>query len=388
MKLIGKLYRSSRKTIRGWNRLVRYYRHLRHLEVRMHYDSDGEDDQPADEKAAMTIEVDDALVRDVNQRHPAYQECVTFADELAYVYRQEMLEILNLYGLSHESDLWCRNSVNGLKGELEGTAYTELEQLVVRTRDRFYYKQIESCEKGDCDQDTVFSKLCTICKKRQRSIAVACYYACYDTENIVEQTPVLSLPWLFASSLLQSRLEEQEGVVVNNLLAVAMKKALDHLIYDKRHLVLDGTELRFRRVNSAVNGQATVDVTVCAFVEVIQQYMRPKKRSQWSSVLNQFIQSTRSFSPMSNQHNLTNKWKLILDYHEIDSEDTYAATLLLLKWSETEDRLMHEYFQNILDVCFDNGQTKDDIDFVNISEDIILLLQKMAINETIFSQDS
>ena len=44
---------------------------------------------------------------------------------------------------------------------------------------------------------------------------------------------------------------------------------------------------------------------------------------------------------------------------------------------------MHDYFQDIIDICFEEGRRTNDIDYLNVSEHIILLLQKMAINETI-----
>jgi hypothetical protein len=52
-------------------------------------------------------------------------------------------------------------------------------------------------------------------------------------------------------------------------------------------------------------------------------------------------------------------------------------------WTEREDKLMHDYFEEILNICFDEGRGTNDIDFLNISEEIILFLQQMAINEAI-----
>ncbi len=318
----------------------------------------------------------------MNRQHPAYGECAAFAGQLAFVYRQEIFEILNLYGLSHESDLWCRNSINGLTGELEDTAYTELEQLVTRTKTRFFYGQIRYCTKN-CDQDMPMSDLCDVCRKRQQSIAVACYCACYEGEDTLEQAPILSLPWVFAAYLLQGRLNEDRRLS-EGLLSTAMKGALNRLVFEKHRLVLSDIELKFQTLRDSFIVKATVDMTVCVFIEVLQQYMGSKKHSCWPLVLSRFIQRTRSFSPLPNQPNPSNEWILVLEPHKIDEEDIYAATLLSIDWTEEADEWMHDYFQDIIDICFEEGRRTNELDFLNISENIILLLQKMAIKETIF----
>jgi hypothetical protein len=376
------LYRASKRTIPGWNRLIRYHRHLRHLQVRTRDEpeEDEEDDEQTENNEEETnINIDPTLVAGVNREHPAYAECAAFADQLASLYRQEIFEILNLYGLSHESDLWCRNSTTGFTGELEDTAYTELEQLAARTRTRFYYEQIITCEKDECQQDMPVSELCLTCKKRQQSITVACYYTCYGVKDAQEQAPILSLPWLFAGSLLQDRistdLPPSEG-----LLSTAMKGALDGLVFEKRRLMLSDTELKFRSSNNLLV-KVTVDLTVCLFIEVLQQYLGPKKYSHWSFILSRFLQTAPSISSLSNP---SDEWELILEPHQIDNEDIYAATLLTIDWTETTDELMHSYFQDILNICFEQGHRTNDIGFLNISESIILLLQKLAIKETIF----
>jgi hypothetical protein len=79
----------------------------------------------------------------------------------------------------------------------------------------------------------------------------------------------------------------------------------------------------------------------------------------------------------------TDEWKLELKTHEINKYDEYAVWLLSIRWTEREDKLMHDYFEEILNICFDEGRRTNNIDFLNISEEIILLLQEMAIDEAI-----
>jgi hypothetical protein len=131
--------------------------------------------------------------------------------------------------------------------------------------------------------------------------------------------------------------------------------------------------------------EATVDLTVCVFIEVLEQYLSPKKYSHWPLILSRFISMTPSFSLLPNQSNLSDEWRLVVEPHVVDEDDTYAAMLLSIDWTENEDELMHQYFHaGIIQICFEEGRRTNDIEFLNISESIILLLQKMAIKETIF----
>jgi hypothetical protein len=61
--------------------------------------------------------------------------------------------------------------------------------------------------------------------------------------------------------------------------------------------------------------------------------------------------------------------------------------LLSIDWTEKENNFMHQYFQDILKICFDSGRLTNEIDFLNISDSIILLLQKVAIDGTVFSEN-
>ncbi|CAF0731356.1 unnamed protein product [Adineta steineri] len=382
--ILGKLYRSSKKTLPEWNRLVRYHRHLRHLQVRTGDEPEEEEDEQEeveDNDGKNDINLDSTLLNDVDQDHPAYQNCVQFADKLVSVYRQEIFEILNIYGLSHESDLWCRNSINGITGELEDTAYTELEQLVTRTRARFFFEQTIYCEGYNCHDDTSISMLCGTCRKRQQAIAVACYCTCYGRQHAREEAPILSLPWLFATPLLHGRIKQ--GVPpTQGLLSIAMQKALQRF-FNKGQLTLDDVVLKFKTSKKVFVGEARVDISVCIFIEIVQYYLGQKRYRYWAWVLSRFIQNTPSFIILTQESEATDEWELVLRPHKIDEYDVFAARLMTMPWEEKEDSLMHDYFNDILRICFEEGRQRNDIDFLNISEDIILLLQKLTIEETI-----
>ena len=358
---------------------------MRHLEVRTRGEPEEADEVLPDNEEETNINQDLSLLNGVNSDHPAYRDLATFADQLASVYRQEMFEILSLYGLSHESDLWCRNSSNGLTGELEDTAYTELEQLVDRTRLRYFNEQVIFCETGKCDIDTQIQDLCKTCRIRQRSMAVACYCACYGGEHASQQAPILSLPWLFTTPLLQDRIN-QPLPPSDGLLSIAMQRALEHLISKRGRLILKSTTLKFQTSKKSFVGEVDVDdATVCVFIEVLQQYLGRKNHLPWFFILDRFLETTQSgLRLQKKQSGDSDLWKLKFESHKVGQEDEYAAILMSISWTEREDKLMHGYFENILNICFDEGRVRDDVDFLNLSEDIILLLQKMAINETLF----
>ncbi len=344
-------------------------------------DEDAEEEQTTDNDEEANINLDQSLLGSVNVDDDVCRDCPVFANELAFVYRQEIFEILSLYGLSHESDLWCRNSNAGASGELEDTAYTELDQLVNRTRDRFFLHQVTYCETGKCHADTIMSDLCGTCRKRRRVMAVACYRICYGGTQVSEQAPILSLPWLFAAPLLANR-KEQEIVLSSGLLITAMGKALDRLVTYKHRLRLDGLSLQFKTLKRPLIGKASVDISVFAFIEVLQECIGSRDYPRWPLILSRFVRRTQSFKVSTARSEPSDEWELISQSHKIDDYGEYVRLLMLVIQPET-DQLMHDYFQNILDICFEEGRRTNDVDYLNISENILLLLQRMAIKETI-----
>jgi hypothetical protein len=146
---------------------------------------------------------------------------------------------------------------------------------------------------------------------------------------------------------------------------------------------LDGLTLKFTTSQKSFVGEANVDVTVCLFIEVLQDYLERKKYPYWSWIVSRFVRKTASFELLSKQVEPTDEWKLELRTHEINKYDEYAGLLMSIIWTEREDKLMHDYFEEILNICFDEGRRTNDIDFLNISEEIILFLQQMAIDEAI-----
>ncbi|CAF2725687.1 unnamed protein product [Rotaria sp. Silwood2] len=377
-KILGKLYRSSRRMLPGWNRLLRRHSHLRHLQVRTpeddEIDYEEEQDENADDSQKNMITLDLSLLNTNPSRQD--QEISAIAFQLFYVYRQEMLEILNLYGLSHESDLWCRKSTNTTGGELEDTAYTQLEQLVVRTRNAFFLRLVSFCpDNGNmCNENTAFENLCPECQKMHNAVAAALYRECYSGQNGSERAPILSLPWLFTAALIKTR--QRELPSLQGLLSVAMKAALHDMI-NKHLLQLGGLTVIFRTSNN-YRIEASVHWTVCVFVEILHYCLKSKYFSSWPMILSQFIRKTSSLQ----QHNAMDEWSLVFD--DGKENNLYAGILISMEWTEKDDELMHSYFVQLLEICFDLGQSMidDNNEYLRISEEIILILQRVAIDET------
>ncbi|CAM4951787.1 unnamed protein product [Rotaria socialis] len=384
-KILGKLYRASRRTLPLWNKLLRRHRYLRHLQVRTPEDEDEEQDQEViveDDQANM-IPLDSSLL--TTNQSSVNHEMSAIASQLFYVYRQEMLEILNLYGLSHESDLWCRQATNIAGSELEDTAFTQLEQLVTRTRDAFSMHLMSFCpnDNSNCDGTTAFESLCDYCQHLHNSVASALYREAYSGQNGLERAPILSLPWLFAAALLKSH--KRELTPMQGLLSVGMRAAINLLIENNR-LKLDGLTIEFR---TSKNDQliANIDCTVCVFVEILHRCLKPKSFTLWPMILSKFIRETKSFTCEASsveEYNTIDDWSLVFSNH--DQDDMYVATLISIQWTEDVDELMHSYFENILEICFTLSQSMEDdnIDYLRVSEEIILILQRIAIEETPF----
>jgi hypothetical protein len=175
----------------------------------------------------------------------------------------------------------------------------------------------------------------------------------------------------------------QEPPLSIGLLGTAMEKALDRLVRGKRRLKLNGLSLKFKISEKSIVGEAIVDVTVCGFIEVLQECVGSKNDPCWPLILSRFVQHTPSFELLSKKAVPSDEWKLVLESHKTNEYDEYAGLLGSIIWTQKEDGLIHDYFQDIIEICFEEGRRTNNIDHLNVSEDIILLLQKMAINETI-----
>ena len=342
-----------------------------------------EEEENENDGEEITLNVDETLCMTDQDNQP---ELICSAHQLEFVYRQELLEILNVYRLAHESDLWCRNASNSTSGELEDTAYTELEQLVNRTRSSFFHYCVQRCVTSRFDEDMPIDELCGECRLQQQGLAIACYHKCYSGENASDRAPILSLPWLFVTPLLAKKWLNPLSPTPS-LLASALECTLSKLIREKS-LALPGAQLTFCLPNDRnTRATASVDYSVCVLVEIIHSYLKPKRCRPWPLVLSRFIRETPSFQWLSPPSVQSEEWQLIIGSERkrlmIEIDPNYVAGLLSLNWTVAEDERMYIYFEQLLEICFKEGRATNDTDYLQVSEHIILALQRLAIDETI-----
>jgi hypothetical protein len=224
-------------------------------------------------------------------------------------------------------------------------------------------------------------------KDLHNRVAVALYLECYSGQNGSERAPILSLPWLFTTALLQS--QQRDLPPKQGLLSVAMKAALQKLI-DQGLLQLGGLTLTLRTSNNR-SVEATVHWTVCVFVEILHYCLKSKSFTSWAVILGQFIRSSKSFTLDTSslrEYNETDGCSLIFDNSK--QNNVYARMLISMEWTEDDDEWMHSYFIQLLEICFAAGRNMPDGDneYLRISEEIILILQRVAIDETPWPKNS
>ena len=344
---------------------------------------DDEEDAAQDDDRNTAIGVDPSFLHGVDRKHPKFHIHESFAKQLLFVYRQEILEILNLYGISHESDVWCGNSINGSTGEFEDTALNELEKLVTRTRTRFYNHLVMYCEKSLCHIDTAYPDLCTNCKKISQVVAIATYCLCYDESNMVPHSaPILSLPWIFATPLLQGRLTQNVLPRSEPLLCSAMKNAVA-VLYNRNKFRMENSTLSFKQPNTPTIIEVNADVELCIFIEIVRQHLYKSHDPYLLPILSRFARQSISRRQRTESDVSSVEWQLDFSARRIPPNARYESIVESMELTDETDELMHRYFDDLLQICFDEGRRTDNINYLKIGESIILLLQNLAIEKTI-----
>jgi hypothetical protein len=386
---LGKLFRASKKTLPNWNELVRHHRQLHHLEIRMDGATNNNENDRTDshEEESVTSEPDDIdpideytrmFFSDVDMMHPRYLECKIFAEQLAFVYRQELMDIMHLFGLSHESDLWCGNLVNNVCGELVNNAFTELDELVQRTRASLFNYQVSFCLTGDCSDSMPFDEWCNSCQRLQRSISLACYRICYSPPDGERYSAhILSLPWLF-TAFLQGR--RNKTINTKPVLMTVIHRILKYIVLRKRRVYLETLEIIVYSSTTKDETPIQLELSAAVFIEIIQHCLRSITDSPfWHQVLGQFVQNVRT--SQTSTMNSDCHAKLLLRH--IDEHDPYPSNLISIQCSEKNDQKMHDYFDRLLEICFAEACRTNQFQYLDITEAIILILQKLAIRESV-----
>jgi hypothetical protein len=144
--------------------------------------------------------------------HDLHYEYTPSVEELARIYREAIMDIMYVYRFQSDVDLVCRfdSSAPQYKAPLSkqqtesaclvaDSAQVELKQLIRRIR-RLFFEELRSCDKSYSHR--CHSK-CAQCAERKMAKASALYIYCYTDTRHARR--MLSLPWLFAPLLIETR---------------------------------------------------------------------------------------------------------------------------------------------------------------------------------------
>lgn len=143
--------------------------------------------------------------------HDRYTEYISSVQELARIYRDCIMDIMYVYRFSSDIDILCRFDSSQYKTPLTkqqiesscivaDSAQMEFRQLMRRIRCLFF-EEFPSCEKSNPFR--CHSSCHPQCADRKRAKASALYSFCYG--DTVHARRILSLPWLFAPLLIETR---------------------------------------------------------------------------------------------------------------------------------------------------------------------------------------
>lgn len=144
--------------------------------------------------------------------HDLHFEYTSSVEELAHIYREQIMDIMYVYRFSSDIDLLCRFDSTAPQSKtplskqqtesaclVADSAQVELRQLIHRIRRKFY-DELRPDEKSNTHR---CYKNCLECKERKMAKASALYIHCYTDTTHARR--MLSLPWLFAPLLIETR---------------------------------------------------------------------------------------------------------------------------------------------------------------------------------------
>ena len=194
--------------------------------------------------------------------HDLHHEYTSSVEELARIYREAIMDIMYVYRLSSDVDLVCRfdSSSSSHKSPLTkqqtdsacliaDSAQVELKQLIRRIR-RLFYHEFRFCDKTHVNRSL---SICSQCAEKKMAKASALYVFCYTDTRHARR--MLSLPWLFASLLIevrklnikkQTKLCKRNGKVcfLNEILLILVSPALVAQMLEIQPYRLIGQSLR------------------------------------------------------------------------------------------------------------------------------------------------
>jgi hypothetical protein len=215
----GKLYRSARRGLMGWTRAITNHGNAHHIHLAL--------------SLATGTDINNVMINETNTPlyynrpldplicHSNFKKYLPEIKLLYKIYRDELSEIISLYRLQDEIDLFCRcesmdSSVGGnKKGGLKDSATIEVKNLIRRISHDFYYEfdqryLREKCCRIEINLHTNREKRidCDICADDKLAKAACAYIYSYEESNrlpLKSNRRILSFPWLFSTYLIRLR---------------------------------------------------------------------------------------------------------------------------------------------------------------------------------------
>lgn len=144
--------------------------------------------------------------------HDSYSEYTASVQDLARIYREAILDIMYVYRFSSDVDLICRFDSSSTQHKatltkqqtesaclIADSAQVEFKQLIQRIC-RLFHEDLCSCDKSNLRR---LHSTCSKCADKKMAKASALYIHCYT--DVSHARRILSLPWLFAPLLIETR---------------------------------------------------------------------------------------------------------------------------------------------------------------------------------------
>ena len=209
-RVLGKLYRSARRAMIGWNRAIHKHCNPRHADPSIQLTTD----------SLLTTSIDPDI------HHPNADQYLGDVQRLYKLYEDDLLEIITVYRFQDEIDLFCRCDTadasgggGAKKGTLEDSAATEVKSLIDRIREDFFAEFKKRQRSLHCcsfieDERTHRMRMrsCEICSEGKLAKAACLYRYTYKKSARLSPTSnrrILSLPWYFAEFLIHLKYRNQ-----------------------------------------------------------------------------------------------------------------------------------------------------------------------------------
>ncbi|CAF0890963.1 unnamed protein product [Rotaria sp. Silwood1] len=353
--------------------------------------------------------------------HDLHTEFTSSVQELARIYRESIMDIMYVYRFSSDVDLLCRFDSSSsqyktplTKQQTESTclvadsAQVEFKQLIRRIR-RLFFEDLRSCNKFNLRR---CHSTCAQCMERKMAKASALYIVCYNDTSHARR--ILSLPWLFAPLLIETRklnIKKQTKLlspaIVAQMLEIqpyrligqSLQHAVQYLIAKNKTVYFHHTyssetpttitlSLRPTLTAKRLLLQRQISLIDYLIIEILHHYVYnslSKTRSPITSSKPVFVDSV---------------WQHILTYFILNecsplvlltttktTNPINSSVLPLTKgsnfWSDEQAYTTLQRFIKISTQCANHGP--EPTDYAHANEYLISALQKMAITGVLFS---